>query len=162
MPSIGKGVEAIRVWGEAGALGVVYTTRRADAGRAARVPEEVPGHIEAGHRHCEGTLRTTAERRLMRRARTDTSGTFVSTWNAVTDTPEEAANLGLRAEMMEQTATIVKERAWTQDEAACRCGVTQPRIHDLLRGRTSRFSLDALVNNASALGRRVHVEIEVA
>jgi predicted XRE-type DNA-binding protein len=47
-------------------------------------------------------------------------------------------------------------------EAAERCGVTQPRINDLLRGRVSRFSLDALVNIATALGRRVSVELEAA
>lgn len=52
------------------------------------------------------------------------------------------------------------EGGWTQVDAAQRCGVTQPRISDLLRGRISRFSLDALVNIAAALGRRVHVEIE--
>jgi len=51
---------------------------------------------------------------------------------------------------------------WKQVEAAERCGVTQPRINDLLRGRVSRFSLDALVNIATALGRRVSVELEAA
>jgi predicted XRE-type DNA-binding protein len=35
-------------------------------------------------------------------------------------------------------------------------------MNDLLRGRISRFSLDALVNIASALGRRVHVELSPA
>jgi predicted XRE-type DNA-binding protein len=34
--------------------------------------------------------------------------------------------------------------------------VTQPRINDSLRGRISRFSLDALENIASAHGRRMH------
>jgi hypothetical protein len=33
-------------------------------------------------------------------------------------------------------------------------------MNDLLRGRVSRFSLDALVNIAAAIGRRVHVELE--
>ena len=55
-----------------------------------------------------------------------------------------------------------EESGWTQVEAASHCGVTQPRINDLLRGRISRFSLDALVNIAAALGRRVHVELEAA
>jgi predicted XRE-type DNA-binding protein len=41
---------------------------------------------------------------------------------------------------------------WTQAEAASRCGVTQPRMNDLFRGRLSRFSLDALVNVAAKLG----------
>ncbi|MGH9904514.1 MAG: XRE family transcriptional regulator, partial [Pyrinomonadaceae bacterium] len=41
-------------------------------------------------------------------------------------------------------------------------GVTQPRMNDLLRGRVSRFSLDALVNIATAIGRRVRIELEAA
>jgi len=63
---------------------------------------------------------------------------------------------------MQQIAAIVKESGWIQTEAATRCGVTQPRMNDLLRGRVSRFSLDALVNIATAIGRRVHVELEAA
>jgi predicted XRE-type DNA-binding protein len=88
--------------------------------------------------------------------------TFVSVWDAVADTPAEAANLRARAELMQEIANIVKESGWTQAEAAAKCGVTQPRINDLLRGRVSRFSLDALVNVATALGRRVRMEIGVA
>jgi predicted XRE-type DNA-binding protein len=63
---------------------------------------------------------------------------------------------------MKKIAAIVKENGWTQAEAASHCGVTQPRMNDLLRGRVSRFSLDALVNIATAIGRRVHVELEPA
>ena len=88
--------------------------------------------------------------------------TFDSVWDAIADTPEEAANLRTRAELMNKIAEIVKEKGWTQAEAAAHCGVTQPRINDLLRGRVSRFSLDALVNIATALGRRVHVELDAA
>ena len=88
--------------------------------------------------------------------------TYASVWDALADTPEQAANLRARAELMQQIATVVKDKDWTQAEAAKRCGVTQPRINDLLRGKVSRFSLDALVNIATAIGRRVHVEIEAA
>jgi predicted XRE-type DNA-binding protein len=63
---------------------------------------------------------------------------------------------------MQKITAIVKQQDWTQAEAANRCGVTQPRIDDLLRGRVSRFSLDALVNIATALGRRVRVDLEAA
>jgi predicted XRE-type DNA-binding protein len=87
---------------------------------------------------------------------------YASVWDALADTPEEAANLRARAELMQQIAAIVEENGWTQAEAANQCGVTQPRMNDLLRGRVSRFSLDALVNIATAIGRRVHVELEVA
>ena len=87
---------------------------------------------------------------------------YASVWDAITDTPEEAANLRLRSELMDKIAAVVEEKGWTQLEAAGHCGVTQPRVNDLLRGRISRFSLDALVNIAAALGRRVHAELEVA
>ncbi len=87
---------------------------------------------------------------------------YASVWDAIADTPEQAANLRARAELMQKIAAIVQESGWTQTEAARRCGVTQPRVNDLLRGRVSRFSLDALVNIATALGRRVHVELEAA
>lgn len=87
---------------------------------------------------------------------------YASVWDAIADTPEEAANLRARAELMQQIEAIVKAAKWTQAEAAKRCGVTQPRMNDLLRGRVSRFSLDALVNMVTALGRRVKVEVEAA
>ena len=87
---------------------------------------------------------------------------FANVWDAIADTPEEAANLTLRSDLMDEIEAIVKKKGWTQKEAAKRCGVTQPRINDLLRGRISRFSLDALVNIASALGRKVRVSLEDA
>ena len=87
---------------------------------------------------------------------------FANVWDAIADTPEEAANLTLRSDLMMNIETIVKENGWTQAEAAKRCGVTQPRINDLLRGKIARFSLDALVNIAAALGRKVRVSLEDA
>jgi predicted XRE-type DNA-binding protein len=90
------------------------------------------------------------------------SESYASVWDAIADTPEEAANLRARSELMQKISEIVKQSGWTQAQAAQHCGVTQPRINDLLRGRVSRFSLDALVNVATALGRRVRVEIEAA
>lgn len=87
---------------------------------------------------------------------------YASVWVAIADTPEQAANLRARAELMQKIAERVKKHRWTQAEAAGRCGVNQPRINDLLRGRVCRFSLDALVNIATALGCREHVDLEAA
>lgn len=95
----------------------------------------------------------------MSKAKTET---FASVWDAIADTEQERANLRVRSDLMGKLAAIVAENRWTQTEAAKRCGVTQPRINDLLRGRLSRFSLDALVNIAAALGQRVHVELDAA
>ena len=87
---------------------------------------------------------------------------FESVWDAIADTEEEAANLRVRSELMDKISELIAANGWTQVEAAAQCGLTQPRISDLLRGRLSRFSLDALVNIAAALGHRVHVELEAA
>jgi predicted XRE-type DNA-binding protein len=87
---------------------------------------------------------------------------FANVWDGIADSPAEAANLELRYELMERISGAIKQSGWTQAEAAKRCGVTQPRINDLLRGRIARFSIDALVNIASALGRRVTVKLEDA
>lgn len=87
---------------------------------------------------------------------------FANIWDALADTREEAANLSLRSELMMRIEEIVKKNGWTQAEAAKQCGVTQPRMNDLLRGRISRFSLDALVNMATALGLRVSVSLDAA
>ena len=87
---------------------------------------------------------------------------YASVWDAIADTPAEAANLKARADLMRQITAIVKESGWTQADAARRCGITQPRMNDLLRGRISRFSLDALVNIATSIGRRVQVDIVAA
>ena len=87
---------------------------------------------------------------------------YASVWDAITDTPEEAANLRLRSELMDKITSMIQKNGWTQLETAKHCKVTQPRINELLRGRISRFSLDALVNIAAKLGQRVHVELEAA
>lgn len=87
---------------------------------------------------------------------------FNTIWDAIADTAGEAANMQAKAELMRQIVAIINSRDWTQVEAAQHCGITQPRMNDMLRGRMSRFSLDALVNIAAAIGQRVHIALEAA
>jgi predicted XRE-type DNA-binding protein len=87
---------------------------------------------------------------------------YASVWDAIADTPGQAAKLRARAELMRQIAAILNKQGWTLVEAAQHCAVTQPRINDLLRGRVSRFSLDALVNISTALGCRVRIDLDAA
>jgi predicted XRE-type DNA-binding protein len=83
-------------------------------------------------------------------------------WDALADTPEQAAKLRTRAELMFKITEIIKANGWTQVQAAKRSGVTQPRRNDLLQGCVARFSLDALVDIATAIRRRVTIAIEAA
>ena len=70
--------------------------------------------------------------------------------------------MNLCADLMDKITALIQKNGWTQLEAAKHCSGTQPRINELLRGRMSRFSLDALVNIAAHLGQRVHVELQAA
>jgi predicted XRE-type DNA-binding protein len=63
---------------------------------------------------------------------------------------------------MIQIRQIIREKKWTQAAAAKHCGVSQPRINDLLKGKFHKFSIDALVKMAAALGRKVKVELLAA
>jgi predicted XRE-type DNA-binding protein len=157
MPTVGKGVEELRVWDETGTYRVIYIARLEQAGvRPPYVPEEDTGHEQA-RRGTRKEQVCGADTRAPMKKRSDT---YANVWDAIADTPEQAANLRARAELMQQIAELIQAEGWKQVEAAQHCGVTQPRINDLLRGRVSRFSLDALVNIATALGRRVSVELE--
>ncbi len=85
--------------------------------------------------------------------------TFASVWDALEETPEAAANMRLRSELVIAVRSAVERWQMTQAQAANRLGVTQPRLNDLLRGRIARFSLDALIGMADRAGLAVRMEI---
>jgi predicted XRE-type DNA-binding protein len=87
---------------------------------------------------------------------------YDSVWDAIADTPFEAANMRAKAELMRKIVAFINKQNWTQSEAAARAGVTQPRVNDLLRGRVSNFSIDALVNIATSLGLEIHIDVKAA
>lgn len=86
--------------------------------------------------------------------------TFSNVWDALCDTPAEAANMTARSDLMRAITARVKGWKLPQDEAAARLGITRPRLSDLLRGKIDKFSLDALVNLTAAAG--LHIEMRIA
>ena len=84
---------------------------------------------------------------------------FASVWDAIEDSREVAASLKLRAEVAGAVIEEIRRRKLTQARAAATCGVTQPRISDLMRGRLDLFSLDALIDMAAHLELRTSVTV---
>jgi predicted XRE-type DNA-binding protein len=84
---------------------------------------------------------------------------FESIWDAIEDTPVEAANMKARSELLVAIQASVESWGLTQAEAAARLAITQPRMNDLLRGRIDKFSLDALMNLAPVAGLAVKLEV---
>ena len=92
----------------------------------------------------------------------ETAETFESVWDAIEDTPEEAANMKLRSALMMAINDHIRSSGWTQQEAARRLRVTQPRISDLMRGKIDLFGLDTLVNLITAAGLQVQMRVAKA
>ena len=91
-----------------------------------------------------------------------TTNQFPSVWDAIEDTPEAAAHMKLRAELMMALERHIKAIGWTQAEAAKRLGVTQPRISDLTRGKIDLFAIDSLVAMLTAAGLKVELQVSKA
>lgn len=85
--------------------------------------------------------------------------TFGDVFDAIANTPAEAASMKARADLL--AALIARVKTWdvTQEVAAGRLGVTRPRLNDLLRGKLGKFSLDALVDLATAAGLTLQIRI---
>ena len=84
---------------------------------------------------------------------------YTNVWDALTDTPEESANMTMRSNLLIALQRKVKSWEVTQAEAARRLGVTQPRLNDLLRSKIDKFSLDMLINLAIHAGISVRLDI---
>ena len=84
---------------------------------------------------------------------------FDNPFDALMDTPEEAANMTLRSDLMRAIRKQVQGWGEAQTAAATRLGVSQPRLNDLLRNRINKFSLDALVTLASRAGLTVRLDV---
>jgi predicted XRE-type DNA-binding protein len=85
--------------------------------------------------------------------------TFANVWDAIEDSPEDAATMTMRSNVM--IAIKDKVRSWntTQAQAARRLGVTQPRLNDLLHGKINKFSLDTLMTLAARAGLKVKLDV---
>jgi predicted XRE-type DNA-binding protein len=86
--------------------------------------------------------------------------TFDNVFDALMETPEAAANMTLRSDLMRAIRKEVQGWAEPQTAAAKRLGVSQPRLNDLLRNRINKFSLDALVTLACRAGLTVKLDVE--
>lgn len=84
---------------------------------------------------------------------------FENVFDAIAESPEEALNMKLRANLIREIRAKVATAGWTQIETAQRLGITQPRVSNLLNGKLSKFSLDALVNMLARLGGDIKLRV---
>lgn len=86
---------------------------------------------------------------------------FSSVWDAIEDTPQEAASMRARSTLMMSLAEAIRQQGMTQAQAANLLGVTQPRVSDLMRGKVNLFSLDTLIDMAATAGMTPTVKVSM-
>lgn len=85
---------------------------------------------------------------------------FASVWDAIEDTPQQAASMTARSELMRALQSWIEDEGLNQATAARLFGVTQPRVSDLVRGRINLFSIDTLMDMAATAGLSPQVSIK--
>jgi len=73
--------------------------------------------------------------------------------------PEAAAILAMRSELMCRLEILIRDKQWTQAEAAQVLGISQSRVSDLIRGKFEKFSLDMLITLATRAGKKVELKM---
>ena len=74
--------------------------------------------------------------------------------------PDEAAVLQMRADLMADLRKVIKARKLTQAKAAKILKVSQSRVSDLMTGKWEKFSLEMLITLATRAG--MHVSLKTA
>lgn len=146
MPSVGMGVSEIRLRDEHNALRVIYIAKLKDA----EDPADKQGRYRVGDETLPG---------ITQRAEKMSTKRFTSVWDAIADTPEEAANMKVRSQLMAQLKTFIEQSGLSQSDVAKLFGITQPRVSDLMRGKIHLFAIDALVNMAAKAGLQIQLRL---
>ena len=73
--------------------------------------------------------------------------------------PEEATILAMRSQLMCELRIKIRDKQWTQAEAANVLGISQSRVSDLIRGKWDKFSLDMLITLATRAGKKVELKL---
>jgi predicted XRE-type DNA-binding protein len=91
----------------------------------------------------------------------NTNQTFTSVWDAISSTPQEAANMKAKSMLLMALQNWLSQFEGTQKDAALLLNISQPRLSDLKRGHIDLFSLDTLLNMADLAGMSPTVQVKL-
>ncbi len=87
---------------------------------------------------------------------------FDSVWDAIEDTPGEAEAMKIRAQLLRTVQKKLTASGLSQAAIAKLLKITQPRVSDLMRGKISLFSAEALIDMLRSLGTQVKLSFRQA
>jgi len=71
----------------------------------------------------------------------------------------EAEKLKIKAQLMCQVSEWIKQEDLKQEEASELLHVSRPRISDVMRGKTSKFTIDSLVDMLERAGKHITIQV---
>jgi predicted XRE-type DNA-binding protein len=72
----------------------------------------------------------------------------------VTHDAETASKMAMKMDLSIMLSRLIKQKGWTQAEAAERLGITQSRVSELVNARIEKFTIDAMFDLLDKLGFR--------
>ena len=72
----------------------------------------------------------------------------------------DAEELSVKSRLVSTLSRLMERHGLTQTETAKRCGVDQPTLSKILRGRLDMVSTDRLLTWFARLDQHVHISIE--
>ena len=72
---------------------------------------------------------------------------------------ENRIKADLKVQLMTEVTNIIKSQQLKQEEAARLLNVNRPRVSDVMTGKASKFTIDALVDMLQRLGKSVTLKI---
>jgi len=73
--------------------------------------------------------------------------------------PREAVKMKIKAQLMCQISEWIKDKELKQEEASTLLHVTRPRVSDVMRGKSGKFTIDALVDMLERTGKHVTMQV---
>lgn len=164
MPTVGVGVNEMRVREESGGYRVLYVAKF----------EEAVYVLHVFEKRSQKTPKNdiTRKKPIYRPAEVE-EGTMPMTHATVTKgsgnvfrdlgfSEAKAAELLLKSSLLQAIQDTIKSRGWKQIEAAAQLGIDQAKVSKLLSGQMAGFSIERLVHFLSLLGQDVEVTVRKA
>jgi len=77
----------------------------------------------------------------------------------VTQDSETASKMAMKMDLSIMLSNLIKEKGWTQVEAAETLGIKQSRISDLKNAKIEKFTIDAMFDMLDSLGFKAQMSM---
>lgn len=78
----------------------------------------------------------------------------------VTDDPVRFNMLALKSKLVMVLVNLIRNREWSQAEAARHLKVSQPRMSNLFKGQLDKFSIDTLLEMLLGVGYKLDMDFD--